>query len=119
MWADPCNCLHPGVLLIRRKHQSNRKFIPSKKIFARRRVEAIRSRCCPNTCGDRGLSECTRAQTGLFAPNWHFGLDARMDEERRAEALKGLTQAHLDHLWDDNANTIGALLLHLAATDAN
>jgi uncharacterized damage-inducible protein DinB len=31
--------------------------------------------------------------------------------------LKGLTQADLDHLFDSNANTIGALLLHLAATE--
>jgi hypothetical protein len=30
---------------------------------------------------------------------------------------KGLTQADLDHLFDSNANTIGALLLHLAATE--
>ena len=32
-------------------------------------------------------------------------------------ASKGLTQAELDHLFDANANTIGALLLHLAATE--
>jgi uncharacterized damage-inducible protein DinB len=31
--------------------------------------------------------------------------------------LKGLTTADLDHLFDANANTIGALLLHLAATE--
>jgi len=31
--------------------------------------------------------------------------------------LKGLTMADLDHLFDANANTIGALLLHLAATE--
>lgn len=31
--------------------------------------------------------------------------------------IKGLTQADLDHLFDVNANTIGALLLHLAATE--
>ena len=30
---------------------------------------------------------------------------------------KGLTQPDLDHLFDRNANTIGALLLHLAATE--
>jgi hypothetical protein len=32
-------------------------------------------------------------------------------------AVKGLTQAGLDHLFDAKANTIGALLLHLAATE--
>jgi len=32
-------------------------------------------------------------------------------------ATKGLTQADLDYLLDPNANTIGALMLHLAATD--
>ena len=32
-------------------------------------------------------------------------------------AVKGLTQKDLDHLFDANANTIGALLLHLAATE--
>jgi uncharacterized damage-inducible protein DinB len=32
-------------------------------------------------------------------------------------ATKGLTQADLDALFDKNANTIGALMLHLAATE--
>ena len=32
-------------------------------------------------------------------------------------ATKGLTQADLDYLVDPNANTIGALMLHLAATE--
>lgn len=31
--------------------------------------------------------------------------------------VKGMSQADLDHLFDANANTIGALLLHLAATE--
>lgn len=33
-------------------------------------------------------------------------------------SVKGMTQKDLDYLIDANANTIGALLLHLAATDA-
>ena len=32
-------------------------------------------------------------------------------------ATNGLTQADLDHLFDAKANTIGALMLHLAATE--
>ena len=32
-------------------------------------------------------------------------------------STKGLKQADLDHLFDSNANTIGALMLHLAATE--
>jgi hypothetical protein len=32
-------------------------------------------------------------------------------------AVKGLTQEHLDYLFDSHANTIGALLLHVAATE--
>jgi uncharacterized damage-inducible protein DinB len=32
-------------------------------------------------------------------------------------AVKGMTRANLDHLLDSHANTIGALLLHLAATE--
>lgn len=32
-------------------------------------------------------------------------------------SVKGLTTADLDYLFDPNANTIGALLLHLAATE--
>lgn len=32
-------------------------------------------------------------------------------------ATKGLTQADLDYLFDKNANTIGALMMHLAATE--
>ena len=31
--------------------------------------------------------------------------------------VQGVTQNDLDHLLDANANTIGALLLHLAATE--
>jgi hypothetical protein len=31
--------------------------------------------------------------------------------------VKGMTQANLDYLFDANANSIGALLLHLAATE--
>jgi len=31
--------------------------------------------------------------------------------------VKGMTQPNLDHLFDANANSIGALLLHLAATE--
>ena len=38
---------------------------------------------------------------------------------RRAivEPVQGLTMAELDYLHDAKANTIGALLLHLAATE--
>ena len=32
-------------------------------------------------------------------------------------ATKGLTETDLDHLFDAKANTIGALMLHLAATE--
>jgi len=32
-------------------------------------------------------------------------------------SVKGLSMANLDFLFDANANTIGALLLHLAATE--
>jgi hypothetical protein len=32
-------------------------------------------------------------------------------------SVQGMTQAQLDYLFDNKANTIGALLLHLAATD--
>jgi uncharacterized damage-inducible protein DinB len=32
-------------------------------------------------------------------------------------ATKGLSQSELDYLFDKNANTIGALMLHLAATE--
>src|ERR1700736_68160 len=31
--------------------------------------------------------------------------------------VKGMTQTQLDYLFDANANSIGALLLHLAATE--
>ena len=33
------------------------------------------------------------------------------------ESVKGMSQKDLDYLFDANANTIGALLLHLAATE--
>src|SRR5260370_17288384 len=32
-------------------------------------------------------------------------------------SVKGMSQKDLDYLLDDKANTIGALLMHLAATD--
>ena len=39
------------------------------------------------------------------------------DANGALRATEGLTQADLDYLFDKNANTIGALMLHLAATE--
>ena len=50
----------------------------------------------------------------------HIGILVSMMNWMRASvlrAVKGLTQPELDYLMDPQANTIGALLLHLAATD--
>jgi hypothetical protein len=38
--------------------------------------------------------------------------------EKTIHAVKDLTIHQLDYLWDEHANTIGALLLHLAAIEA-
>jgi len=38
-------------------------------------------------------------------------------QEAIPRTVKGLSQEDLDHLFDSNANRIGALLLHLAATE--
>jgi uncharacterized damage-inducible protein DinB len=64
----------------------------------------------PNVLGSRpGYSP----QVGTFV-----SLLTWMREENGViRATKGLTQADLDYLIDPNANTIGALMLHLAATD--
>ena len=35
------------------------------------------------------------------------------------EAVEGLSEEELDHIYDSEANTIGALLLHLAAVEVN
>jgi uncharacterized protein DUF664 len=50
-------------------------------------------------------------QVGILVSQLHF---TRMQVERN---VKGMTQADLDFLLDAKANTIGALLYHLAATD--
>jgi uncharacterized damage-inducible protein DinB len=50
-------------------------------------------------------------QVGILVSQLHF---TRMQVEHN---VKGLTQSDLDFLLDAKANTIGALLYHLAATD--
>lgn len=50
----------------------------------------------------------------------HIGILVSMMAWNRASVIRataGLTQPQLDFLVDDKSNTIGALLLHLAATD--
>ncbi len=50
----------------------------------------------------------------------HIGILVSMMTWNRASVIRataGLTQPQLDFLVDDKSNTIGALLLHLAATD--
>ncbi len=41
----------------------------------------------------------------------------RYNRDTILRTVKGLTPAQLDHLFDANANTIGALIMHLGATD--
>ena len=50
-------------------------------------------------------------QVGILVSQLHF---TRMQVEHN---VKGMTQADLDFLLDAKANTIGAMLNHLAATD--
>src|SRR5215475_6353203 len=50
-------------------------------------------------------------QVGVLVSQLHF---TRMQVEHN---VKGMTQADLDFLLDAKANTIGAMLWHLAATD--
>jgi hypothetical protein len=64
----------------------------------------------PNVLGPRpGYSP----QVGTFVSQLTWMRDAN----GVLNATKGLTQADLDVLFDPNANTIGALMLHLAATE--
>jgi hypothetical protein len=53
------------------------------------------------------------AQVGTFVSTLTWMRDAN----GVLAATKGLTQTDLDVLFDKNANTIGALMLHLAATE--
>ena len=41
----------------------------------------------------------------------------RYNRDTIIHTVKNLTMAQLDHLFDDKANTIGALIMHLGATD--
>src|ERR1700722_19445709 len=52
-------------------------------------------------------------QVGIFVSTLTWMRDAN----GVLSATKGLTQADLDVLFDKNANSIGALMLHLAATE--
>jgi hypothetical protein len=64
----------------------------------------------PNVLGPRaGYSP----QVGSFVSM----LTWMREENGVLSATKGLNQANLDTLFDANANTIGALMLHLAATE--
>jgi hypothetical protein len=64
----------------------------------------------PNVLGPRpGYSP----QIGTFVSQ----LTWMREENGVLNYTKGLTQADLDYLFDANANTIGALMLHLAATE--
>ena len=64
----------------------------------------------PNVLGPRaGYSP----QVGTFVSM----LTWMREENGVLSATKGLSQADLDYLFDPNANTIGALMLHLAATE--
>src|SRR5580693_5363670 len=64
----------------------------------------------PNILGPRpGYSP----QIGTFVSQ----LTWMREENGVLAATKGLTQVDLDVLFDANANTIGALMLHLAATE--
>ena len=58
-----------------------------------------------------------RSQARVHTGNWYARLDAPFHAEQVEHNVKGMTQADLDYLLDAKANTIGALLLHLAATD--
>ena len=58
-----------------------------------------------------------RPQTRLYARDRHPCLHADLHPIRGLRSSIGLSQADLDYLFDANANTIGALLLHLAATE--
>jgi uncharacterized damage-inducible protein DinB len=66
----------------------------------------------------------THASPFLVAPTAGFSpeigrLVAMMTYARRTtlEAARGLTVAQLDHLYDANSNSIGALLAHIAAIE--
>ena len=53
----------------------------------------------------------------LLAADRHARFANDVDARVMLDSVKGMGQKELDFLMDDKANTIGALLLHLAATD--
>ena len=57
----------------------------------------------------------TRIRAAVGNVRLHAHMDAR--GQRRDHCHQGLTTADLDYLMDRNANTIGGLMLHLAATE--
>ena len=56
------------------------------------------------------------AQRFLTA-DWHTGFNVDLDAQHNSEPVQGLTVTQLDYLHDPKANSIGALLLHLAAIE--
>jgi hypothetical protein len=58
-----------------------------------------------------------RSQARVFAADRHTRLDDAWMRTMVLNSVKGMSHKDLDYLLDGKANTIGALLMHLAATD--
>lgn len=57
------------------------------------------------------------SEARIFAAGGNTGFDADLDAAAVTRPVKGISQGNLVCLFDANANSIGALLLHLAATE--
>ena len=66
--------------------------------------------------GTAGLGIVSGARAGLFSTNRHAGSQMVWMRGAVLRATKGMTSDQLDFLLDNKANRIGALVLHLAAT---
>src|SRR5688572_14116537 len=79
---------------------------------------AMNSMCNPTMSTPNADSLYVIGPTEGYSP--HIGVLVSMLNYNRStivDMVKSLTMEKLDHLHDQNANTIGALVLHLGATD--
>jgi hypothetical protein len=113
----------------------NRTNLPTASQFANRRnflkgsaavTASISAALLPSLAGGQTTPQTVSADLNVLGPKAGYSpmigtLVSELTWMREANgvlrATEKLTQADLDYLFDKNANTIGALMLHLAATE--
>jgi hypothetical protein len=101
------------------------RYLPSRRNFLGESAAALAAGLCGSVLLPK-TAEAENADLNILGPRRGYSpqvgtfvslLTWMRDANGVLSATKGLTQADLDVLFDQNANTIGALMLHLAAAE--